>query len=195
MTHQETAPRGEQARRITTSAWRGHSRALEGLSVGDAFGERFFGPPERWMSWIQAREVGAPEPWRWTDDTVMALACVEFLEEHGAIDPGALARAFAARYVQREPWRGVYGGGAHRLLHQFGLLLDLLGVLERIGATSGSLLSPGTAVVMRCAPRCGSMPPMTSVCPLRTSAMLSLIRSDLIAHALRAPRGDTTRWA
>lgn len=89
-------------------------RALEGLSVGDAFGERFFQPPPVLIDALQRRQVPAAPPWKWTDDTAMALSIVETLRESGTIDPGALAQRFARRYFA-EPARG-YGGGAHTLL-------------------------------------------------------------------------------
>jgi ADP-ribosylglycohydrolase len=81
--------------------------SLEGLSVGDAFGELFFfHPPDR-------RQL--PEgPWRWTDDTHMALSIIEVIKKHGRIDQDELAKAFAERFMQ-EPWRG-YAGGAKKLL-------------------------------------------------------------------------------
>ena len=53
-------------------------------------------------------------PWRWTDDTAMAISIVELLAEHGTIDPDALAAAFVRRF-QLEPDRG-YGAGAYDLL-------------------------------------------------------------------------------
>jgi len=85
-------------------------RSLDGLSVGDAFGERWFtdvvGPVRRSLP---------PAPWRWTDDTQMALSVVEVLGQVGHIDQELLARAFCRRY---EPGRG-YGAGAHRLLEAF----------------------------------------------------------------------------
>ena len=81
--------------------------SLEGLSVGDAFGELFFfrSPDLRQL----------PEgPWRWTDDTHMALSIVQVIKKHGRIDQDELAKAFAERFMQ-EPWRG-YAGGAKKLL-------------------------------------------------------------------------------
>lgn len=87
--------------------------SLLGLSVGDAFGERFFVAPGLIVQWLSERRVGAEPPWPWTDDTAMALAIVEILDELGTIDPDALADRLAKRYWL-EPWRG-YGGGAHRL--------------------------------------------------------------------------------
>lgn len=87
--------------------------ALAGLSVGDAFGERFFVNPHTVDSLIAERAFPAA-PWRWTDDTAMALSIIEVLEARGAIDSHLLADAFARRY-RRDPRRG-YGGGAHDIL-------------------------------------------------------------------------------
>jgi ADP-ribosylglycohydrolase len=88
-------------------------RSLDGLSIGDAFGERFFVDPVIIETRLRSRSVEKPGPWRWTDDTAMALALVEVLVEHGGMDESALARAFLDRW-KREPWRG-YGAGMHRL--------------------------------------------------------------------------------
>ena len=87
-------------------------QSLEGLSVGDAFGELFFS-----ISPHKASSADLPtQPWRGTDDTHMALSIVEVLHEYGHIEQDALAHAFAKRY-QAEPYRG-YAGGAARLLRQ-----------------------------------------------------------------------------
>lgn len=87
--------------------------ALEGLSVGDAFGERFFVHPDVVEQLISDRAVPRG-PWRYTDDTEMALAIMDTLRLHGEIDRNDLARQFVRRYA-KAPDRG-YGGGAHRLL-------------------------------------------------------------------------------
>jgi ADP-ribosylglycohydrolase len=85
-------------------------QSLDGLSVGDAFGELFF-------RISPSQTVSLPSGiWRWTDDTHMALSIVETLEKHGGIDQDFLAQAFARRFMQ-EPHRG-YAGGAMRLLDQ-----------------------------------------------------------------------------
>ncbi|HEY3446656.1 MAG TPA: ADP-ribosylglycohydrolase family protein [Myxococcales bacterium] len=82
-------------------------RSLQGLALGDAFGQRFFRPDA--LPRIEGRSL--PEaPWRWTDDTEMALSVVEELGAKGTIDPDSLARRFADRY---DSTRG-YGGGAHQ---------------------------------------------------------------------------------
>lgn len=85
---------------------------LEGLSVGDAFGERFFF--QSTMSFLLQEKAMPAPPWRITDDTIMALSICEVLEEHGGIHQDDLARRFAARYKQ-DPNRG-YGRGAIQLL-------------------------------------------------------------------------------
>jgi ADP-ribosylglycohydrolase len=85
--------------------------ALDGLSTGDAFGERFFVDPVLAERWIAERRVPAG-PWPYTDDTEMSLAVVAVLDCYGSVDQDALARTFAARY---DPSRG-YGPAMHRTL-------------------------------------------------------------------------------
>jgi len=87
------------------------AQSLEGLSCGDAFGERFFLSDSVAKSLIQQRAVPAP-PWFFTDDTVMALSILETLAEHREINQDYLARSFAGRY---DPGRG-YGTAMHKLL-------------------------------------------------------------------------------
>ena len=87
--------------------------ALDGLSVGDAFGGQFFIPANRKLLFGPRRE--APPPgWGYTDDTEMALGIYEILNDYGRIVQDELARVFAARY-HREMYRG-YGAGAHQIL-------------------------------------------------------------------------------
>lgn len=88
--------------------------SLAGLSVGDALGERYFGPPDEALERIARREL-PPPPWRYTDDTEMALSLVEVLERQGRVVPHSLAHSFANRY---DPHRG-YGSAAHELLQDF----------------------------------------------------------------------------
>jgi len=86
------------------------TKSLDGLSVGDAFGELFFR-----RSPFETKFEDLPRTtWQWTDDTHMALSIVEILKTYQRIDQDALAKAFARRYI-KQPDRG-YGGGAHRLL-------------------------------------------------------------------------------
>lgn len=113
--------------------------SLEGLSVGDAFGEQFF------LSFGLARRVlDSPEfdldavhseeefllrelidvrrldlsdaTWAWTDDTALAVEIVAELRDNQRINPDSLAVRFAKRYLAG-PNRG-YGGAMHSLLPQ-----------------------------------------------------------------------------
>lgn len=86
--------------------------SLEGLSVGDAFGEQFFEAANQTRA-LLAREL-PPEPWYYTDDTAMALGIVDVLARSEGLDADLLARTFAQNY-QNEPYRG-YGAAIHRVL-------------------------------------------------------------------------------
>lgn len=90
--------------------------SLWGLAVGDAFGEGFFGPPWIVRRRIERREL-PPAPWRWTDDTAMAVSLVRVLTQVGRVDQDALAGAFGAAY-RADPDRG-YGAGMRRLLPRY----------------------------------------------------------------------------
>jgi ADP-ribosylglycohydrolase len=121
-------------------------RSLDGLSVGDAWGERFVGPVEEVAERIAARRRPA-SPWRFTDDTEMALAVTEVLAAHHEIDTSALARAFVRRFVA-DPERG-YGAGTAHLLQQMrrGAFWQ-----EAAGAVFHGEGSCGNGAAMRAAP-------------------------------------------
>jgi ADP-ribosylglycohydrolase len=85
--------------------------ALEGLSVGDAFGERSPLHQAVLRGLLPPRALPKP-PWRYTDDTEMALSIVAVLREHRGIDQERLARSFAGRYDRSRQ----YGAGSERLL-------------------------------------------------------------------------------
>jgi ADP-ribosylglycohydrolase len=91
--------------------------SLDGVSIGDGFGENFFTSPDTIERRLELRDP-PPAPWRVTDDTMMALSIVRCLKQHGRIDRDALADAFASEY-ERDPRRG-YGGTAHQILRAIG---------------------------------------------------------------------------
>lgn len=107
--------------------------SLEGLSVGDAFGELFFlsweiierlirlgefeGPPydvseDYIRTLVDRRRIPAPPTWLYTDDTQMALSVFENLRLFGKIDQDSLAQSFGNHYNSA---RG-YGAAMHALL-------------------------------------------------------------------------------
>src|SRR5262245_4844126 len=102
-----TTPPPEHAARLGRAA-----RALDGLSVGDAFCAQFF------MGEVYSRHFASrttpPGEWGYTDDTEMAIGVYEVLARHGRIDQYDLAATFARRYVA-EMHRG-YGPAAHGIL-------------------------------------------------------------------------------
>ncbi|MDB6112236.1 MAG: N-formylglutamate deformylase [Pedosphaera sp.] len=91
--------------------------SLDGLSVGDGFGECFFTRPEVIERRLESQDP-PPPPWFVTDDTIMALSIVRCLKRYGHIEQDALAAEFAREYA-REPQRG-YGGTAHGILRAIG---------------------------------------------------------------------------
>ncbi len=121
--------------------------SLLGLAVGDAFGSMIDGYGPELARRAAKRLISMKRPWRWTDDTAMAISIVEALQERGSIDPDELASAFARRF-DREPDRG-YGAGADRLLRRVGS-----GTAWRDAAASlfGGQGSYGNGAAMRAAP-------------------------------------------
>lgn len=92
-------------------------RSLEGLALGDAFGERWFPlfrEPRQAYNEVRARRMPTEPEWHWTDDTAMALGVLRVLDEFGEIRQTELAQAFALGY-DADPARG-YGHGMHLLL-------------------------------------------------------------------------------
>lgn len=118
--------------------------SLDGLSVGDAFGELFFASEESLRIMLTRRILPDP-PWNYTDDTEMAISIVESLGLLGRIVPDDLAACFVRRYT---PWRG-YGPGAHRLLTSLSQGADWR---EETPAMFGGMGSFGNGAAMRVAP-------------------------------------------
>ncbi|MFE6868862.1 ADP-ribosylglycohydrolase family protein [Kitasatospora sp. NPDC057692] len=91
--------------------------SLEGLALGDGFGERWFPPfrtPQEAFNQIRGRRIPEEQPWHWTDDTAMALSVYGVLTAFDAVHQEKLALAFGATYLA-DPGRG-YGRGMHGLL-------------------------------------------------------------------------------
>lgn len=128
----------ERMRRAGTS--------LQGLSVGDAFGETFFRHPTT-IPWRLANRYLPEKPWYFTDDTMMALSIVDVIAAHGRIDPDGLAQHFARRY-ELDPGRG-YGAGAIGLLREIAGGGDWRSLAPAMFGGEGSL---GNGAAMRVAP-------------------------------------------
>lgn len=85
--------------------------SLEGLSIGDSFGDNFFIHSKNARTMIASRKL-PDAPWMFTDDTNMALSIYENLRLHGRVHQDTLAQSFATHYT---PDRG-YGAAMHGLL-------------------------------------------------------------------------------
>ncbi|MFF2026103.1 ADP-ribosylglycohydrolase family protein [Streptomyces sp. NPDC058171] len=125
--------------------------SIDALALGDAFGERWFPlfrEREQAVSEIRSRRMPREKEWRWTDDTAMALAVLRCLEQHGEIDPVALADAFGRGYAA-DPGRG-YGAGMHELLPRHAERPEAWH--ESAGALFDGQGSLGNGAAMRVAP-------------------------------------------
>ncbi|HWJ07082.1 MAG TPA: ADP-ribosylglycohydrolase family protein [Steroidobacteraceae bacterium] len=120
--------------------------SLEGLSLGDAFGEQFFRPVDAARALIAARTLPEP-PWPYTDDTAMAISVVEVLAECGGIDQDRLASRFADRHSV-DPARG-YGRGAHEILQSIAAGMHWRVAARNLFEGRGSM---GNGAAMRAAP-------------------------------------------
>ena len=120
--------------------------SLHGLSVGDAFGETFFGPTDD-ISIRVNRRVLLSGTWPFTDDTVMGIGVYNILARLGTIDQDELAKEFVANFTLDEN-RG-YGATARRILRNIAEGGDWIeesnGVFEGMG-------SAGNGAAMRSGP-------------------------------------------
>lgn len=153
-------------------------QSLEGLACGDAFGERFFLPPDVAVPMTQQRGIPAP-PWFFTDDTMMAISIVSSLEKHCEIKAGYLARDFAQRY---DSSRG-YGPAMHNLLAEIRRGRDWRTEAQSLFGGQGSF---GNGLAMRVAPLGAYFADDLEVIPeqARLSAMTTHRHAEAIAGAV-----------
>lgn len=119
-------------------------KSLLGTSIGDAFGETFFGPSEEIAAYINTRTVIQDVDWDFTDDTIMSIAVYKSLEKFGRINPDFLAQTFAQNYAN-DTYRG-YGGTMHSTLRDLGAGKDWREVAPAVFDGMGSM---GNGAAMR----------------------------------------------
>lgn len=93
------------------------NKSLKGVSIGDAFGESFFGQTDEMLKHIQERTIPSTS-WEFTDDTVMAIAVYDQLRINQGIDQDLLAAQFVTNH-EKDLNRG-YGATARRILREIG---------------------------------------------------------------------------
>ncbi len=121
-------------------------RALDGIALGDCFGQTFFVPDKEALQRIKDREI-LDGPWHFTDDTVMAIGIYRILEKYGEIRQDELARVFAENYAL--DWHRGYGGTAHSILRSIGEGKDWREAASEAFDKMGSM---GNGGAMRVAP-------------------------------------------
>jgi ADP-ribosylglycohydrolase len=84
--------------------------SLDGLSIGDAFGQYFFYSKHPDAEIMDRHLPDAP--WYFTDDTLMSLSVVSILAEFGSIEQDQLAESLALHY----DYNRAYGPSIHRQL-------------------------------------------------------------------------------
>ncbi len=118
--------------------------SLEGLSVGDAFGQNFFDARKIIGGWERERKL-PPGTWRYTDDTLMAISIAEILLKHDKIIQDELATEFARAF---DPTRG-YGPSMYSILPQVRRGGDWRALFGSLFGGEGSF---GNGAAMRVAP-------------------------------------------
>ncbi|MDP4182563.1 MAG: ADP-ribosylglycohydrolase family protein [Bacillota bacterium] len=121
-------------------------KSLIGLSVGDAFGQTFFGEERKVLERIAKRETRGSE-WFFTDDTVMGIAVYNIMKQFGEIRQDELANLLADNYSK--DWRRGYGGTAHSILQGIGRGESWQNVSPKAFEGMGSM---GNGAAMRVAP-------------------------------------------
>ncbi|WP_371500746.1 ADP-ribosylglycohydrolase family protein [Kitasatospora sp. NBC_00374] len=121
--------------------------SLQGLALGDAFGDRWFSPRVDEAAAEYRARIPRRAPWHWTDDTAMALTLFRHLADHGEVRQDELAAAFAAEYTAN-PGRK-YGPSMHQVLRRIHQGADWREVTSSVFGGQGS---HGNGAAMRVAP-------------------------------------------
>ncbi|MFD9127475.1 ADP-ribosylglycohydrolase family protein, partial [Kitasatospora sp. NPDC059571] len=121
--------------------------SLEGLALGDAFGDGWFSPDREAVEAAWSARIPRPGRWHWTDDTAMAAVLFEHLAARGEVRQDELAAAFADAYAA-DPDRG-YGPSMHRVLRGIAAGEDFRALTSGMFEGQGS---HGNGAAMRAAP-------------------------------------------
>jgi len=120
-------------------------RSLDGLSVGDAFGEQFFKLSSEQLVANITNRIVPPTPWPYTDDTEMAISVVDVLATFKKVNQDTLVRHFA----ERMSFERGYGAGVYSLLNKIKAGEDWR---RASPASFGGTGSFGNGAAMRVAP-------------------------------------------
>lgn len=121
-------------------------KSLKGLSIGDAFGESFFGETNQMLHAIQERAI-PKTTWEFTDDTVMAIAVYEQLVTNQTVNQDELVQRFVVNHA-KDINRG-YGATARRILRAIEEGEDWKTIAQNVFEGMGSM---GNGAAMRVSP-------------------------------------------
>ena len=121
-------------------------KSLKGTSIGDAFGESFFGERNVILEYLDRKEI-PKTTWDFTDDTIMAIAVFEQLEKNQTIIQDELAQAFSKNH-QLDLYRG-YGATARAILRDIQEGKDWKVIASAVFEGMGSM---GNGAAMRVCP-------------------------------------------
>ncbi|MFI1067883.1 ADP-ribosylglycohydrolase family protein [Streptomyces spororaveus] len=155
--------------------------SLDGLVMGDAFGDSWFALSGENLEEQWAARRPRPVPWPWTDDSAMAFVLFAHLVTHGEVRPGDLAREFAAEYA-RDPGRK-YGPSMHGVLRRVGEGEDWQSITT---AQFGGQGSHGNGAAMRVAPLGAWFQddPRAAAAQARLSALATHAHPEAVAGAV-----------
>lgn len=121
-------------------------QALNGIAIGDCFGQTYFLEPATAAARIENRDI-LKEPWHFTDDTVMGIGVYRILENYEGINQEKLAAIFGRNYAL--DWHRGYGGTAHSILRALSEGENWKEVAPKAFDGMGSM---GNGAAMRAAP-------------------------------------------
>lgn len=121
-------------------------KSLKGISIGDAFGESFFGETDMILQHLKERKIPKTS-WEFTDDTVMAIAVYNQLRVNQDIYQDKLAEEFVSNH-EKDVNRG-YGATARRILREIGEGGNWRAISEGVFEGMGSM---GNGASMRVSP-------------------------------------------
>jgi ADP-ribosylglycohydrolase len=122
------------------------NKSLKGVSIGDAFGESFFGETDVILNHIRNRNI-PDTTWEFTDDTVMAIAVYDQLRLNNEINQDQLAKEFAIN-CEKDVNRG-YGATARQILREIGEGGNWKEISQNVFEGMGSM---GNGASMRASP-------------------------------------------
>ncbi|NML38123.1 hypothetical protein HHL17_13035 [Chitinophaga sp. G-6-1-13] len=160
-------------------------QSLWGLSIGDAFGETFFGKETVIVERIAEKTLQDGE-WLFTDDTVQGIGVFRTLSACGVIDQDFLAKELAHNYLL-DDYRG-YGGTAHSIMKNIAAGSPWQTVSQSVFDGMGSA---GNGAAMRSGP-IGAWfagDPATVVAQARLAAEVTHAHPEAIAGAIAVALG------